>query len=118
MHAIFVRNYGGPEVMTWTEVPDPVPGPGEALVRLAVAGVNYMDTGVRTTPTRRWALPAVLGVEGMGYVTALGDGEEGLAVGERVAWYYHPGSYAEQLAIPADSLVRVPDYLDDETAAR
>jgi RNA polymerase sigma-70 factor (ECF subfamily) len=103
--------------MTWTEVPDPVPGPGEALVRLAVAGVNYMDTGVRTTPTRRWALPAVLGVDGMGHVTALGDGVEGLAVGERVAWYYHPGSYAEQLAIPADSLVQVPDYLDDETAA-
>jgi NADPH:quinone reductase-like Zn-dependent oxidoreductase len=55
MHAIFVRNYGGPEVMTWTEVPDPVPGPGEALVRLAVAGVNYMDTGVRHA-AHRWAL--------------------------------------------------------------
>jgi NADPH:quinone reductase-like Zn-dependent oxidoreductase len=117
MHAIFVSEYGGPEVMTWAELPDPVPGPGQALVRLGVAGVNYMDTGVRTTPTRSWLLPAVLGVEGMGYVTAIGDGVSDLAVGDRVAWYYHPGSYAQHLAVPADSLVKVPGYVDDETAA-
>jgi NADPH2:quinone reductase len=117
MHAIFVGDYGGPEVMTWTEVPDPVPGPGEALVRLGVAGVNYMDTGVRTMPMPGWSVPTVLGVEGMGYVAALGEGVQGPAVGERVAWYYHKGSYAEQLAVPANSLVKVPDEVDDETAA-
>jgi len=50
-------------------------------------------------------------------VTAIGDGVRGLGVGDRVAWVYHKGSYAEQLAIPADSLVRVPDDIDDETAA-
>jgi NADPH:quinone reductase-like Zn-dependent oxidoreductase len=64
-----------------------------------------------------WSVPTVLGVEGIGEVTALGDGVRGLAVGERVAWYYHKGSYAEQIAIPADSLVRVPDDIPDETAA-
>ncbi|MFF0345546.1 quinone oxidoreductase family protein [Kribbella sp. NPDC004875] len=117
MHGMFVREYGGPEVMAWTELPDPVPGPGEVVVGVRVAGVNYMDTGVRRMPVRTWSIPAVLGVEGMGVVTALGAGVDGLTVGDRVAWYYHRGSYAEQVAIPADSLVRVPDEIDDETAA-
>ncbi|HZX08961.1 quinone oxidoreductase [Kribbella sp.] len=117
MHAVFVREYGGPEVMTWTEFPDPVPGPGEVGVRLRVAGVNFMDTGVRRMPVRTWSVPTVLGVEGAGVVTALGAGVDGLAIGDRVAWRYHRGSYAEQLAIPAEALVRVPDEIDDETAA-
>ncbi|MEV0701978.1 quinone oxidoreductase [Saccharopolyspora sp. NPDC050389] len=117
MHAIFVREHGGPEVMNWTEFPDPAPGPGEVGVRLRAAGVNFMDTGVRKMPVPTWSLPAVLGVEGMGVVTELGEGVHGLAVGDRVAWYYHQGSYAERLAIPADSLVRVPDDVDDEVAA-
>jgi len=50
MHAILANDYGGPEVMSWTELPDPVLRPGEALVRLRVAGVNFMDTGVRRYP--------------------------------------------------------------------
>lgn len=117
MHAILVRHYGGPEVMTWAALPDPVPGPGEALVRLGVAGVNFMDTGARSRLLPGWSVPTVLGVEGMGYVTALGEEVRGLAVGDRVAWVYHMGSYAELLAIPAESLVKVPDDIDDETAA-
>jgi NADPH:quinone reductase-like Zn-dependent oxidoreductase len=117
MHAIYIGEYGAPEVMTWTEMPDPAPSPGEVLVRLRVAGVNYMDTGARTRPLPGWSVPTVLGVEGIGEVTALGDGVRGLTIGERVAWYYHKGSYAEQIAIPADSLVQVPDDIPDETAA-
>ncbi|EMD29604.1 quinone oxidoreductase family protein [Amycolatopsis azurea] len=117
MRAIHVREYGGPEVMTWTEFPDPVPGAGEVGVRLGVAGVNFMDTGARKMPLPTWSVPTVLGVEGMGIVTAQGPDVEGLAVGDRVAWRYHKGSYAEQLAIPADTVVRVPDDIDDETAA-
>jgi NADPH:quinone reductase-like Zn-dependent oxidoreductase len=117
MRAIFVRDFGGPEVMTWAELPDPVPGPSEALVRLGVAGVNFMDTGARRGPLRGWSVPTVLGVEGMGYVTALGEGVRELAVGDRVAWVYHMGSYAEQLAIPTRNLVPVPDDVTDETAA-
>jgi NADPH2:quinone reductase len=117
MHAIFIREYGGPEVMTWTELPDPAPGPGEVGVRLGMAGVNFMDTGVRRMPLPTWSVPTVLGVEGMGTVTALGPDVEGLAVGDRVAWRYHKGSYAEHLAIPERSVVRVPGDIDDETAA-
>ncbi|WP_427895750.1 quinone oxidoreductase family protein [Kribbella sp. GL6] len=117
MHAMFVREYGGPEVMTWTEFPDPEPGPGEVGVRLRVAGVNFMDTGVRRMPVRTWSIPTVIGVEGSGVVTTLGAGVSDFAVGDRVVWRYHQGSYAEQLVIPADVLVRVPDEIDDETAA-
>ncbi|WP_031516423.1 quinone oxidoreductase family protein [Streptomyces sp. NRRL F-5123] len=123
MRAIRVERHGGPEVMDVVDVPEPVPGPGEALVRIAVAGVNYMDVGARQVGGPGWAPPFLLGVEGAGEVVALGedaagaDGPEGLAVGDRVAWYYHPGSYAELAAIPVTSLVRVPDGIDDETAA-
>ncbi|MQS16032.1 quinone oxidoreductase [Streptomyces kaniharaensis] len=117
MHAIRIEEHGGPEVMRWTELPDPIPRPGEALVRLGAAGVNYMDVGARAEGGPGWAAPAILGAEGMGYVTALGEGVNDLAVGDRVAWFYHPGSYAELLAVPAHSLVKVPDGIGDETAA-
>lgn len=117
MHAIYATEYGGPEVMAWTLLPDPEPGPGQALVRLGVAGVNFMDVGARTRPLPTWSVPTVLGVEGMGRVAALGEGVRDLSVGDRVAWYYHAGSYAELLAIPAASLVKIPDDVDDETAA-
>jgi len=116
MHAIMVREFGGPEAMAWTELPTPVPGAGEALVRVGVAGVNFMDTGVRSTRVQTWSLPTVLGVEGVGRVVELGPGVAGLQVGQRVAWVYHPGSYAEYVAVPAAALVAVPDDIDDETA--
>ncbi|MGW2372155.1 quinone oxidoreductase family protein [Kitasatospora sp. NPDC001683] len=116
MHAIRIEEHGGPAVMRWTELPDPTPGPGEALVRLGAAGVNYMDVGARSQGTGGWAAPTVLGAEGMGYVIALGAGVTEVAVGDRVAWFYHPGSYAELLAVPVTSLVKVPDGVPDEVA--
>jgi NADPH2:quinone reductase len=61
--------------------------------------------------------PKILGVEGAGRVIALGDGVDGYEVGQRVAWVYAPGSYAEKIAIPATSLVTIPDHIDDKTAA-
>lgn len=117
MHAIRIREHGGPEVMEWTELPDPLPAPGEALVRTAAIGVNYMDVGARAGDAHGWQAPLVLGVEGAGRVVALGDDVDGLAVGDQVAWYYHPGSYAELAAIPAARLVKVPGAVSDETAA-
>ncbi|OPC78683.1 alcohol dehydrogenase [Embleya scabrispora] len=117
MHAIRIEEHGGPEVMRWTELPDPSPGPGEVLVRLGAAGVNYMDIGARNQGGPGWAAPAILGAEGMGRVAGLGEGVRDLAEGDRVAWFYHPGSYAELLVVPAQSLVKVPDGIDDETAA-
>ena len=118
MKAIAMNGTGGREMLEHVERPDPVTGPGQALVDIAFAGVNFMDIGVRQgmawtdTPN-----PKVLGVEGVGRVVAVGDGVEGIAPGQRVAWVYAPGSYAERIAIPAASLVPVPDAIDDRTAA-
>jgi NADPH2:quinone reductase len=105
-------------MLEYVERPDPVAGPGQALVEIAVAGVNFMDIGVRQgTVWNEIPNPKILGVEGVGRVVAAGDGVEGLAPGQRVAWVYAPGSYAGRMAIPATSLVPVPDAIDDRTAA-
>ncbi|MCW3477190.1 quinone oxidoreductase family protein [Limobrevibacterium gyesilva] len=118
MKAVVMNGVGGWELLEHVERPAPVAGPGQALVEIAYAGVNFMDIGVRQgmawteTPN-----PKVLGVEGSGRVLAVGDGVEGFAPGDRVAWVYAPGSYAERIAIPATSLVKVPDAVDDRTAA-
>jgi NADPH:quinone reductase-like Zn-dependent oxidoreductase len=75
-----------------------------------------MDIGARETGMGGWGAPVTLGVEGAGRVVAVGDEVE-LAVGDRVAWFYVPGSYAELVLAPAESLVKLPDDIDDETAA-
>jgi NADPH2:quinone reductase len=117
MKAIVMNGTGGREMLAYVERPDPVAGPGQALVEIAFAGVNFMDIGVRRgTVWNEIPNPKILGVEGVGRVVA-GDGVEGLASGQRVAWVYAPGSYAERIAIPATSLVPVPDAIDDRTAA-
>ena len=118
MKAIVMNGTGGREMLEHVERPDPVVGPGQALVEIAFAGVNFMDIGVRQgmawtdTPN-----PKILGVEGVGRIAAVGDGVEGVSPGQRVAWVYAPGSYAQRIAIPAASLVPVPDAIDDRTAA-
>lgn len=109
---------GGREVLAHVERPDPVAGPGQALVEIAFAGVNFMDIGVRQGVA--WTdmpNPKILGVEGAGRVLAVGKGVEGIAAGQRVAWAYAPGSYAARIALPAAALVPVPDAIDDRTAA-
>ena len=118
MKAIRVEAHGGPEQLKLHDGPSPVPGPNQALVRLSVAGVNFMDTGVRRgifwpdkTP------PFVLGVEGAGRIEALGEGVDTFRVGDRVTWFYVRGSYAEEIVAPADVLVPITDEIDDETAA-
>ena len=118
MRAIVMNSAGGCETLEYVERPDPVTGPGQALVEVAVAGVNFLDTGVRQGTLRADVPnPKILGVEGVGRVVAAGDGVEGMALGQRVAWVYAPGSYAQRIAIPATSLVPVPDAIDDRTAA-
>ena len=93
---------GAPEVLECVDRPDPVPGAGEVLVQISAAGVNFMDTGVRRglAWTDR-ADPKVLGVEGAGQVLAVGSGDNEFRPGERVAWAYAPGSYAEKVLVPA-----------------
>jgi NADPH:quinone reductase len=118
MKVIVMSRAGGAEVIQSVERPDPVVGKGQVLVKVAAAGVNFMDIGVRQGSFwTEMPLPRALGVEGAGRVQALGEGVEGFKVGQRVSWVYAPGSYAEQLLIPATSLVHVPDDIDDRTAA-
>ncbi|WP_213807868.1 quinone oxidoreductase [Granulicella sp. dw_53] len=118
MKEIRVEAHGGPEQLKVHDRPSTTPGTNEVLVRLTAAGINFMDTGVRRgifwtdkTP------PFVPGIEGAGRITALGEGVHDFRVGDRVAWFYIPGSYTEELVAPADKLVPIPDNIDDETAA-
>jgi NADPH2:quinone reductase len=118
MKAIVMSRPGGPEVLEMVDRPEPIPGPGEALVETAAAGVNFMDTGVRRGLF--WTEmpdPKVLGVEGAGRVLAVGEDVRSLQPGQRVAWVYAPGSYAVRIVVPAAALVPVPDAIDDRTAA-
>jgi NADPH2:quinone reductase len=118
MKAIEMARPGGPEVLELVEASDAEPGPGECLVEVSVAGVNFMDIGVRHgTVWNEMPWPKRLGVEGAGRVIAVGEGVAALQPGQRVAWVYAPGSYAERVVIPAAALVLVPDDFDDTTAA-
>ncbi|MGF7146658.1 NADPH2:quinone reductase [Sphingomonas zeicaulis] len=118
MLAVTMRETGDAGVLDVVERADPVPAPGAVLIEVAAAGVNFMDIGVRQGMA--WVdmpNPKVLGVEGAGRVLATGAGVDGFAAGDRVAWVYAPGSYAARITVPADALVRVPDAIDDRTAA-
>jgi NADPH2:quinone reductase len=118
MEAVVMKGTGGREMLEYVERPDPSPGPGEALVEIAYAGVNFMDIGVRQGMA--WteiSNPKILGVEGAGRVLTVGEGVQGISIGQRVAWVYAPGSYAERIAIPATSLVPIPDAIGDRVAA-
>jgi NADPH2:quinone reductase len=118
MKAIVINRAGGTEVLEVVDRPDPVLRPGQVLVEVAAAGVNFMDTAVRRGQVwTEMPLPRALGVEGVGRVLAVGDGVHSVQPGQRVAWAYAPGSYAERIALSADALVRVPDVIDDRTAA-
>ena len=107
MRAVRIHAPGGAEAMRVETVPVPTPGPGEALVRLEAAGVNFIDvykrTGLYTVP-----LPSTLGEEGAGTVAAVGDGVAEVRVGDRVAWAGHMGAYAEFAVVPAAKLVPLP----------
>ena len=115
--AIRIHAHGGPEVMRWEDVPTPDPGPGEALVRHAAIGLNFIDVYFRTG-FYKTNLPAILGMEASGTVAAVGQGVTAVAVGDRVAYATAPiGAYATERVINADRLVRLPDNIDFNTAA-
>lgn len=116
MRVIRVAHHGGPEVLELGEQPDPEPGAGQVLVRVAAAGVNFIDTYQRSG-AYAMDLPFVPGLEAAGTITAVGPGVEGLSEGDRVAFAQVPGSYAEQVLAPAEKVVPVPDPVDDRTAA-
>lgn len=116
MRAVVATAPGGPEVLQVVELPDPEPRPDEAVVAVAAAGVNFIDT-YRRSGLYPMRYPHVVGSEGAGRVVALGSSVTGVALGDRVAWTASNGSYAELATVRAADLIPVPDGVSDETAA-
>src|SRR5579863_2948518 len=124
MKAIRIHAYGAPDVMRLEELPTPVPGPGEALVRVRAASVNFLDVQKRRGELvgqafyQRWGgaeLPAFLGSQGAGVVEELGSPSSKVQVGDRLSFW--GDSYATHLVLPAERLIRLPDELSFENAA-
>ena len=115
--AIILRETGGPEKLLYENIEVGAPGAGEVQIRHSAIGLNFIDVYDRTGlyPLK---LPAVLGREAAGVVSAVGPKVRQLAVGMRVAYALSfPGSYCELRNVPAERLVRVPDGVSDEQAA-
>jgi NADPH2:quinone reductase len=116
-HAIRFHKHGGPEVLVWEEVPVGKPGSGEARIRHTAVGLNFVDIYNRSG-LYPGQLPSGLGGEAAGVVEEVGGDVTDLKVGDRVAYGSAPlGSYAEARLIPADRLLKLPEGIDDKTAA-
>lgn len=112
-----VHEHGGPEVLRWEEVEVARPGAGELLVRHTAVGLNFIDVYHRIG-LYPIALPSSIGSEAAGVVAEVGPDVTGLSVGDRIAYAGgQPGAYSEQRVMPASRLVRLPDTIDDQTAA-
>jgi len=116
MRAVTATRAGGPEVLQVTDVPDPAAAPDEVVVRVAAAGVNFIDT-YRRSGVYRMPFPHVVGSEGAGEVVSVGSDVTTLAPGDRVAWASAAGSYAELVAVKETDALPVPAGVDDATAA-
>ncbi|WP_330235880.1 NAD(P)H-quinone oxidoreductase [Streptomyces sp. NBC_00566] len=118
MHAITIPEPGGPETLTWTEVPDPVPGEGEVLVEVVATAVNRADImqrqGFYDPPPGASAYP---GLECSGRITELGPGVSGWSVGDEVCALLSGGGYAQKVVVPAGQLLPVPEGIDLKQAA-
>jgi NADPH2:quinone reductase len=118
MRAVVVTAAGGPEVLQVQELPEPVPGPGQVLVRTAATSVNYADILARQGRYHGGATPPFIpGLDLAGTVAALGEGVTGLTVGQRVAVFPQGGSYAEYVLADPVLVYPLPDAVDFETAA-
>jgi NADPH:quinone reductase len=121
MRAIQVRSFGGPGVLELTEVADPTPDSGQLLVEVARAGVNYMDViqrvGRELDHPHGAHPPFIMGVEGSGHIVQCGPAVHGFKVGDRVAWAFSQGSYADRVVVNAEQAVLVPEAVSDELAA-
>ncbi len=120
MHALTFSRFGGPEVLEWTAMPDPIPAPGVAIVRTAAIGLNFADIYRRQG---RYHLvgspPWIAGYEAAGTIAALHpeDAVRGWQTGQRVAFADCPHANAELVAVPLDKLIRLPDSIDFDAAA-
>jgi NADPH2:quinone reductase len=121
MRAIVVQSLGDPDVLELAEAPRPEPGPGQVLVRVHAAGVNFSDTERRRGVYRRPDLPWIPGSEGAGVVAGVGPGVDPGLAGERVAFWAMPpavsGTYAELAVAPAESLFRLGSGVGFEAGA-
>ena len=107
---------GGPDVLAYTDLGQPTLEPRDALVEIAAAGVNFIDTYHRSG-LYPMDLPMTLGLEGAGTISAVGDDVTEFAIGDRVAWTNSIGSYATRKTVDVDNLVAIPDDVPDEIAA-
>ena len=116
MQAIVYHEFGNPEVLKLEDRPVPLPGPGQALIKVAAAGVNFIDIYQRLGWYKA-PLPAIPGNEGAGVVAAIGEGVTEAAIGDRVAWLGGASCYAEYALVPADKLAPLPEALSYELGA-
>lgn len=117
-HAIRVHETGGPEVLRWEPIDVGAPGEGEIRVRHTAVGLNFIDVYFRTGLYSAGSSPFVLGVEAAGVVEEAGDGVTEVSAGDRIAYAAQPvGAYSQERLIPASQVVKVPDAIDDHSAA-
>src|SRR3981081_366129 len=114
--AIVIEEYGGPEVLKLKDVDIADPGPGQALVRIAMAGVNFMDIHQRRGIYPR-NLPFVPGLEAAGVVELIGESITNVKPGDRVAYTGQPGAYAQASVVQANSLIPLPQDFSFEQGA-
>ena len=115
-HAIVARQAGGPEVLVYEDVERPDPGPGQLLVKVGAAGVNFIDTYKRSG-TYKVPFPFTPGSEAAGTVEAVGDGVTGFVPGDRIATAEGINCYADYALVDEDTALPVPAGVDDFTAA-
>ena len=115
--AIRIHVTGGPEVLKWEDIEVGDPGPGQVRLQQSACGLNYIDVYGRSGMYPVGDLPAVLGMEGVGVIDAVGEGVDNFTAGDRVAYPMNLGAYAEVRLIDASVLVSLPDSISDETAA-
>ena len=116
MKAVQITEYGGPDVMKYVDLPDPIAGPEQAVVDIQAVGVNFTDIYSREGVNPP-GLPWVAGVEGAGVVRSVGAGVTNVSVGDNVAYCSFPGSYAEQAVVPAWRLIKMPGGLSTRDGA-
>ena len=117
MKSIQVTAFGGPEALTLVDAPTPTPKAGEALIRVAAAGVNYTDIAQRSGRRAGVVPPLIIGAEASGTVEALGEGVTEVAEGDRVMFAMQPDAYAEYVSVKSSALVHVPADIDLVLAA-
>jgi NADPH:quinone reductase len=117
MKAVRIHKTGGPEVLTYEDVPHPQPGSGDAVVKVEAAGVNFIDVYFRSGLYKFPSLPFTPGMEAAGTVSAVGPGVPDIQPGDRVAYAMTPGSYAEYAVVPGWKLVKLPSGLSAEQGA-